>query len=401
MSGPAGRTAWFHCFCGIAGDMALGALLDAGADEQEVTALLRRLPIGGWQLRTEAVLRGGISCTRALVTVDDDDPGHGRTYGDIAAMVAAAALPPRVTRRAMDTFSALAEVEGRLHHRAPGTVHFHEVGGHDAVVDVVGTAAALEVLGVDRVEASAVAVGTGSVRAAHGVLPNPPPAVLRLLEGVPTVGRPLDVELTTPTGAALLRAVAEGFGPLPAMTVESSGYGAGARELPDLPNCTQVVVGVPAVADSGQGQPLTEVAVNVDDVTGEQLARVVTALLAAGAHDAWVTPVVMKKGRPGHVVQALADPARAAHLREVLRRETGSWGVRATAAQRWPGARRFDRVTVTGEVVAVKVGEGRAKPEPDDVARLADRLGIGLAEAHARAEAAWAGRVAGAGADGD
>jgi pyridinium-3,5-bisthiocarboxylic acid mononucleotide nickel chelatase len=390
------RIAWFHCFCGIAGDMALGSLLDAGAELDEVMTLLRRLPIGGWRLEAQEVLRGGISCTRALVTVDDDDH-HGRTHRDIAALVGAADLPERVTRRALDTFSLLAQVEGRLHARPPAAVHFHEVGGHDAVVDVVGTAAALEVLGIDAVTASAVAVGTGTVRAAHGILPNPPPAVLRLLEGIPTVGRDLDMELTTPTGAALLRSLASGFGGLPPMVVEASGYGAGGRELPDLPNCTQVVVGTATVADSGPGQPLSELAVNLDDVTGEQLARTVAALIQGGAHDAWITPAVMKKGRPGHVVHALCDPATAAGLREILRRETGSWGVRSTHAHRWPGARHFDQVTVTGEVVAVKVGQDRVKPEPDDVARLADRLGIGLAEAAARVAAAWSELVEEAG----
>jgi hypothetical protein len=217
--------------------------------------------------------------------------------------------------------------------------------------------------------------------------------VLRLLEGIPTYGRPVDKELTTPTGAALLRGLTTTHGPMPAMVVEASGYGAGSAELPDLPNCTQVVVGTAMSADIGPGQPVTELAVNLDDVTGEQLARTVAALIGEGAHDAWVTPSVMKKGRPGHVVHALCDPSVAPVLREVLRRETGSWGVRAMQGQRWPAARRFEQVEVDGIVVRIKVGQDRAKPEPDDVARLAAATGTGLAEASARAEAAWQSRT--------
>ena len=234
--------AWFHCFAGIAGDMALGSLLDAGADLDEVRALLDRLPIDGWRLDTEPVLRGGIAACRAVVTVTDNVVI--RTYSHIVGLVSEARLPPRVTQRALATFAALAEVEARLHRRSVEHVHFHEVGGHDAVVDIVGTAAALEVLGVDEVRASPVATGTGMVRTAHGLLPNPAPAVVSLLEGAPLWGRNLAVELTTPTGAALLAALSSGYGPMPAMRVTTQGFGAGSRDIDELPNCTQVVLGV-------------------------------------------------------------------------------------------------------------------------------------------------------------
>ena len=218
------------------------------------------------------------------------------------------------------------------------------MGGHDAVIDVVGTVAALEVLGVDEVAASAVATGTGMVRAAHGLLPNPPPAVVRLLEGVPTYGRDTTVELTTPTGAALLAALAGSFGPLPAMRVAATGFGAGGGELDDLPNCTQVVIGTAAHRPAARAGPAGAVLeANLDDATGEQLAHAVAALLDAGAHDAWVTPVVMKKGRPGHTVHALCDPALAADLRAVLRSTTGTLGTRASTARRWPAARTMHR----------------------------------------------------------
>lgn len=397
------RIAWFHCFAGIAGDMALGSLLDAGADEGEVVALLDRLPVDGWKLRVEPVLRGGIACTRAVVEVDGTAEGGGasgggttRTHADVAAAVRAAALPERVERRALATFDALAHVEGTLHHTDPERVHFHEVGGHDALVDIVGTAAALEVLGVDTVAVSPIAVGTGTVRAAHGTLPNPPPAVLRLLEGFPTYGRPVPLELTTPTGAALVRALTSpspstAAGAMPAMTVQASGYGAGAAELDTLPNCTQVVLGEAPHAPerAGPGQPVTVLETNLDDATGEQLAVAVASLLDGGALDAWVTPVVMKKGRPGHTVHVLCDPARAEELSDVLRRTTGSFGVRALQGERWPESRHFDEVVVEGHRVRVKVGLSRVKAEPQDVARVAAATGLGHQEVAFRAEAAW------------
>jgi uncharacterized protein (TIGR00299 family) protein len=376
--------------------MALGSLLDAGADESEVVAMLDRLPLDGWRLLVEPVLRGGIACTRAIVQVDDatSDVPRGRTYADVVSAVHEATLPTRVAQRALATFEALAQVEGLLHRTDPQQVHFHEVGGHDALIDIVGTAAALEVLGVDTVTVSPIALGTGTVRAAHGTLPNPSPAVLRLLEGFATYGRPVPLELTTPTGAALMRALVSppsdsGHGPMPAMTVRASGYGAGAAELDTLPNCTQVVLGTPVGLRTGPGQPVTVLEANLDDATGEQLAAAIVSLMDRGALDAWVTPVVMKKGRPGHTVHALCDPASAELLADVMRRTTGSFGVRALGGERWPESRRVDQVLVEGEPVRVKLGLSRVKAEPEDVARVAAATGLGVQEVAARAEALW------------
>jgi uncharacterized protein (TIGR00299 family) protein len=389
-SGRISNVAWFHCFAGIAGDMALGSLLDAGADLSEVLSLLERLPFRGWRLRTEPVLRAGIAATRAVVEVTDDV--IVRTHSHIVGLVEEARLPPRVARRALDTFAALADVEGRLHRRSPAQVHFHEVGSHDTIIDVVGTAAALEVLGVDVVTASSVATGTGTIRTSHGFLPNPSPAVVRLLEGVPTWGRDLAVELTTPTGAALLASVATSFGPLPPMRVASSGFGAGSHELDGLPNCTQVVVGE-SLAVAQPGQPVVLLEANLDDATGETLAHAVQVLLDVGALDAWITPVIMKKGRPGYTVSALVDSALIASVRDALRAETGSLGVRATSQERWPATRAMDEVEVEGVAVRVKVSPGRVKVEHADAARVAARTGLPLREVVVRAEAAWRRRI--------
>jgi hypothetical protein len=425
--------------------MALGSLLDAGADLDEVRALLDRLPIDGWRLDTEPVLRGGIAACRAVVTVTDNVVI--RTYSHIVGLVSEARLPPRVTQRALATFAALAEVEARLHRRPVEHVHFHEVGGHDAVVDIVGTAAALEVLGVDEVRASPVATGTGMVRTAHGLLPNPAPAVVSLLEGAPLWGRNLAVELTTPTGAALLAALASGYGPMPAMRVTNQGFGAGSRDIDELPNCTQVVLGVAADrrlgtvptlvlasshapgpvssgsdamategpvevgvvvgaaetaepdvhpggllhsdADADAGQPVVVLETNVDDATGEQLSHAMATLLEAGAFDVWLSPVIMKKGRPGSVVHVLTDASRAAELRRTLRRTTGSLGVRATTGERWPASRTIESVSIDGQIIRIKVSPSGVKAEHDDVAAVARRTGGSLRDLARRAEAEW------------
>jgi uncharacterized protein (TIGR00299 family) protein len=386
---PAETTiAWFHCFAGIAGDMALGSLLDAGADLPEVIALVERVPVSGWDLRVEPVLRGGIASTRVDVRATED--GVVRTYAHISGLVDEARLPERVRDRAQATFAALAQAEGRLHRRPPEQVHFHEVGGIDAIVDVVGVCAALEILGVDDVGASSVATGTGMVRTAHGMLPNPAPAVVELLRGAPTYGRDVGVELTTPTGAALLAATVSTYGPLPAMTVNATGFGAGERDIDGLPNVTQVVLGTAAVETRAEsGQPVVLLEVNVDDATGEVLAHAVGALLDAGAHDAWITPIVMKKGRPAYTVTALADPALSEQVAGVLIRETGSLGVRGHQLERWPVARAASEIEIGGVPVRVKVSAGRVKVEHDDAARAARRTGLPLREVLARAEAAW------------
>jgi uncharacterized protein (TIGR00299 family) protein len=367
--------------------MALGSLVDAGADVEEIRALLNRLALPGWHLDFEESIRGGIACTRAIVGGDDVVV---RTHGVIAAILEEAALPERVSARAQAVFHKLATVESALHRRPIDQVHFHEVGGHDAIIDVVGTAAALEVLGVDEVCASAVATGTGMVRSAHGRLPNPAPATVRLLEGIPSYGRDVAIELTTPTGAALLAALATAFGPLPDMTIASSGFGGGSGEMDDLPNCTQVVIGRRSphqVVGPGQGALLLET--NLDDVTGEQLGLAVATALEAGAFDAWISPVTMKKGRPGHVLHVLTDATHLERQRAEIERVTGTMGIRATAVERWPVARALQQVIVDGMSIRMKISSGRAKPEFEDVALVAEKTGASPHEVGSRAEEAW------------
>jgi pyridinium-3,5-bisthiocarboxylic acid mononucleotide nickel chelatase len=366
--------------------MAMGALVDAGADLDQVRELCGRLPVSGWKLEAESVLRSGIGATKINVLCEPTTVV--RTSAHIAGLVDEARLPDRVSRRALAVFDALAVAEGRLHRRPPEQVHFHEVGGIDAILDVVGTCAALEILGVDQVWCSPVANGIGMIRAAHGMLPNPAPAVVELLTGAPTYQLDIAVELTTPTGAALMAALAVGWGTMPAMTVRGAGFGAGTVELEHRPNLTQVVLGERA-PELERGQPITHLEVNVDDITGEHLADAVTQLLDAGAVDAWITPIVMKKGRPAYTVSALCDPVLAAQVRDALVRSTGSFGVRGQTLERWPEGREIDEVDVSGYPIRIKVGAGRAKVEHDDAARVARRIGLPLHEVVSQAEAAW------------
>jgi len=384
--------AWFHCFAGIAGDMALGACLDAGAPLDEVTAILERLPITGWGLEAELVMRGGLAATKAHVKAKAD--GITRTYGHIAGIIEEARLPDRVRERSQRVFLLLAETEGRLHRRPTASVHFHEVGGIDAIVDIVGTCAALETLGVDEVSASTVRVGTGMVRTSHGLLPNPSPAVVDLLKEAPVVGLDVNAELTTPTGAALLAGLCGSYGPLPPIRLLASGFGAGTKELASLPNLVQVAVGEATSATAGEatvtataGEPLALLEANLDDISGEVVAHAVDALLAGGALDAWTAHVTMKKGRPGVVLSALAHLPDGPRLRDLIAHETGTLGVRVTVVDRWPFARQPDEVEVEGLPVRIKRTALRVKVEYEDAARVARRTGLPLREVVSRAEA--------------
>lgn len=378
------RLVWFHCFGGIAGDMALGSLIDAGADLDEVRSICEQLPVAGWRLEAEEVMRNGIGGTKVHVIAEATNVV--RTAGHIHTMLDEATLPERVRERAHAVFGALAEAEGHLHRQPVDQVHFHEVGAIDAIVDIVGTCAALEVLDIDQVASSPVANGIGTIRAAHGILPNPPPAVVELLRGAPVVGLDLPYELTTPTGAAIVAALAVQWGPIPDMQIEASGFGAGTRQFEDRPNLVQAVIGTRAATRS-EGQPVVLLEANVDDATGEILAGAIAGLLDAGAHDAWVTPVVMKKGRPGHVVSALADPALVDQVVRALSHHTGTLGVRSSALNRWPSTRAEGHVEVDGHPIRVKIGPGRVKVEHDDAAQVAQATGRPLREVLARAEA--------------
>ena len=387
-SAPDGTVAWFDPVSGIAGDMALGALLDAGADLAFVIEQLQTLGVDGWQLSAERVRRNELAATRAVV--DAPEGHHHRRWRHIRELLESAPLEDRIRGRALAAFEALAVAEGQVHGVPPDEVHFHEVGALDAIVDIVGVCAALESLGVDEVACGPVAVGKGTIHAAHGVLPNPPPAVGYLLAGHPVVGVDIDMELTTPTGAAIVAALASTFGPVPPMTVTGVGFGAGTRELPGRPNVTGVLIGTRATelsrTDAGLAATmaaiegaestaeLVELATNLDDVSGELLGHAIEELLAAGALDAWAVPIVMKHSRPAHTLMALCNASDVTALGDLMAGLTGTLGLRARTVVRTALERHTSTVDVDGQAIRVKHGPHRNKPEWSDVVAAANAL---------------------------
>lgn len=377
------RLAYFDCIAGISGDMALAALIDAGADFAPLKDELAKLPLEPFDLEVEEVETYGINAKRVVVRASI--AGVIRTYASIRTLLDSAGLPEEALELAHRIFRRLAEAEARVHRKEIDLVTFHEVGAVDSIVDITGTALALSMLGVERVFSSAVPTGFGMTRTDHGAMPIPAPAVVELLRGAPLYSKGVPVELVTPTGAAILAATVEGFGELPMMIVGSVGYGAGTHRL-DFPNVLRVMVGEQADARGGEeaaGGDSTAVVLdtNVDDLNPELYGFVIERLLAAGAQDAWLTPVVMKKGRPGVKISVLCSPERAETMRAIVFRETGTLGVRSTEVSK----RALDRETVKVETshgaVAVKVGlfEGRpitVSPEYEDCTRVAREAGV-------------------------
>ena len=375
-------------FSGIAGDMMLGALLEVGLDPEWLRALPARLGLDGVEVRIQRVLRAGIACTK----VDFDIPPqpHGRHIKKIREMVAAAGVPDIVRERADATFTSIAEAEGEIHGVGPEKVHLHEVGAVDAILDVVGSVWGLQLLGVDKVYCGAIVVGDGTVTAAHGILPVPAPATLKLLEGhVIRPGPEGAGELVTPTGAALVRALSSG--PAPAQyTPLRSGYGAGTKEFANRANALRITLAEPALLAGVVVESLTQLATDIDDMDGEALSALSDVLREEGALDVVLLATQMKKGRPGTRVEVLCTPAAADRIERALFLHGSSIGVRRSSVERHALPREEWTVLLHGEAVRLKRvtlpgGGTRTKPEYDDVRRLAARLGRSLRELSAEA----------------
>jgi uncharacterized protein (TIGR00299 family) protein len=376
------RAAYIDGIAGLAGDMLLAALLDAGADEHAINKQLRSLPVGEFRLARSRTRRHGLSATRVEIIAPDDDAR--RRWSEVRELIATAALPERARRRAQEAFRRLAVAEGRVHGVDPEQVHFHEVGALDAILDVCGVALALEDLAVAQVYCSALPAPRGFVNSAHGRLPLPAPATLELLRGAPLYGVELDGELVTPTGAALATSLATDFGPLPPMRLDVVGYGAGAREIPEIPNVCRVLVGELVSSGAAKTFPsrrtLSLIETNLDDIPSELVPDAAVSCFAAGALDVWTTPVQMKKGRPGIVLSALTPRGEERDVVEAMLRETTTLGVRVGSVERWELEREERTVVVAGHAVRVKVGrlDGdvvNLAPEHDDCVALAARTG--------------------------
>ena len=387
----ASKAVWLNCQAGVAGDMLLGALIDAGADAIAIAEILYGLNLDGWALTTDRVDRAGISATHAIVVEHHhDDHAHHRLYRDIVELINAADMPERVKQRSLAVFATLGRAEAEVHGVSIDDVEFHEVGSVDAIIDIVGTCAALEVLNVDHISASALAVSHGTVRSSHGRIPNPGPAVARMLatHDIPVKGIDVDYEVSTPTGIAIVTTLAASFGAAPTMTVDSVGHGAGTKNPADRANVVQVLLGTMNNEVADDVETLIVLETNTDDVTPEVLAYTVASLMAAGANDAWVTPILMKKERHGHCLQVLCRPEVVNEMRALISRETGSLGVRATALQRFAQPRNIVTVDVLGHSIDVKCSDDRVKAEFDHAARAARETGMPLREVMRLAEEA-------------
>ncbi len=392
---------WVDASAGASGDMLLGALLGAGVPLRVVQEAVDAVSPEPVSLRTETVMRGGFAATRCLVEVADSQ--HRRTWRDIRTLLLEArpseGFSAPVRDLALRVFERLAVAEAAVHGSEPMAVHFHEVGALDAIADVVGVCAGLVHLDAAQVVVSPVAVGSGSVQGAHGTLPVPPPAVAQLLRGVPSYAGPPGapaLELCTPTGAAVLTTVATGWGSQPAMVTSEVGVGAGGRDPEGHANVLRLLVGSSVTTDQEPGADhLLILETNVDDLDPRLWPEVITAVLAAGALDAWLTPILMKKGRPAHTFRALVDPAVAAEVRRTIFRETSTIGIRTLAVERHALPRETTSVRVGGLDISVKLArlDGQvinAQPEYDDVLRAAAVLGLPVVEV--LAEAATASR---------
>jgi pyridinium-3,5-bisthiocarboxylic acid mononucleotide nickel chelatase len=383
------KIAYFDCFSGISGDMVLGALVDAGAALDRLEAELARLPVSGWKITAEKVRRGAVAATQVRVEAGERHP-H-RSLAEILKLIEAADFPARIAARATTIFRRLGEAEAKVHGIALDAVHFHEVGAVDAIVDIVGTAIGFELLGIDSFAASPLNLGGGRIVAAHGALPVPAPATAELVRGLACYSTGIERELVTPTGAAIVAGLAAESGPLPRMTIEAVGWGAGSAELPEQPNVLRLFLGEAASERAAPWDaPVAVLEANVDDMNPQLYGYFVERAMAAGALDVFTAPVQMKKNRPGELLTVLCEPAAAERLVALIFRETTTIGVRFHEARR----RTLERESVAVETplgrVRVKVARvnGRIEnvaPEYDDCRRIAEEKGVPLKQVLAEA----------------
>jgi len=379
---PVARVAFVNPFAGASGDMFLGALVDLGVEAAALEAALRRLPLPGLRIEARQVERGGLRATQVTPAFPGRAPSF-RTLGQVKEALHAGAIEPEVGRAAERAFERLAAAEAGVHGGTAGTVHFHELGSADTLVDVVGAIWGWRALGITRAFAGPVNLGAGTVRTAHGAFPVPAPATAALLAGRAVFSDGEEGEKTTPTGALLLTELCEPGGSLPPFDLERTGYGAGERSFEARPNCLPILLG--RACPEGEGEEVVVLETNVDDVSPQVLAYVIERLLRAGAREAFVTPVVMKKGRAGHLVTAVAPVGREGDLGALLVRETGTLGYRLRRVDRVALRREEREVAVAGGTVRVKTASlggapVRFGPEYEDCRRIAERTGRPLRE---------------------
>lgn len=371
------RIAYFDCFSGISGDMALGALLDAGLKLEPLLEELSKLPLKDYRLEVRKVDKGGILATQ--VVVHSYEKGVVRYWSNIEALIKESALHLSVKKRSLEIFQRLAQVEAKIHGKTVEQIHFHEIGAVDSIVDIVGVAAGIHLLGIEKVVSSALPTGKGVIRTEHGILPLPAPATLEILQGVPVYGRDVEAELTTPTGAAIITTIADSFEEIPPMQIEKIGYGAGYHDL-EIPNLLRIIIGQELLTSAGED--LTALlSTNIDDLNPEIFDYLIEKLLKAGALDVWLTPIQMKKNRPAITLKVLSPPQKIEQLSQIIFTETTTLGIRVQQVKRKKLKRKVFEVTTLYGNIKVKVaylGEKvvNISPEYEDCAHAAKESGV-------------------------
>lgn len=376
------KLAYFDCFSGISGDMTLGALVDAGCHVEHLRSELRALAVPGWELSAEKVWKNGMAAVR--VKVKSEEQGKHRALHAILEILQKSTLAAPIRQRAAAIFTRLGEAEARVHDVPLEQIHFHEVGAVDAMVDIVGACIGFHALGVEKFACSALNVGGGMVKMAHGILPVPAPATANLLQGKPTYSNGVQKELTTPTGAAIVATLCDSFGPQPPMSIHAIGYGAGAADLEGQPNVVRIMIGETVEKTvAGGGEEIAVIEVNLDDMNPQIYGFFLEKALASGALDVYTTPVQMKKNRPGTLLTVLCKPEDTNTLMSLIFAETTTFGARTYRAQRRTLPREFLIVSTDFGEVRIKVSrvDGRilhVAPEYDDCRKLAVEKNVPL-----------------------
>ncbi len=383
------KIAYFDLIAGASGDMILGSLIDAGLSPEQLRTGLSALNLKDFDLMFQSVNKNGFNATKVDVLVQDNVPE--RHLPQIESIIDSSDLSQSIKEQAIAIFRRLGEVEAGIHGTSLDQVHLHELGGVDTIVDVVGALLGLAGLGVEKVYASPVPLGRGFIRGAHGQIPLPAPATIALLKGVPIVGVDINMELVTPTGAVLLTSLADSFGQIPSMKLESIGYGAGGRDL-QIPNLLRVLIG--EIADTGTASlgTLVMLETNIDDLNPEIFNYVMDRLFSTGALDVFFTTIQMKKNRPGTLVQVLALPEDVSQLRSILFEETSTLGIRQRLVERYALQREIKEVQTPYGMVQVKIaqlGDGKIKaaPEFEDCRKLAKNHNVPIREVYFAAQA--------------
>lgn len=387
------KTLYFDCYSGISGDMTVGALLDLGLDFDKLKAALDSLGISGYSVSLEKVKKKGVVASQFKVETDPNEKQPHRHLRHVLEIIGQGNLPDQVKAASAETFRRIAESEAEVHGTTVERVHFHEVGAIDSIVDVVSAHFALHEIGFCHIYASPLHVGSGAVQCAHGLMPVPAPATALLLRGIPSYAVPeVTGELVTPTGAALIGQIAASFGPLPPMTIHTIGYGSGTRDIADRANVLRVFLG--ETSDTRETtEPVSVIETNIDDMSPELLPALVTDLIAAGALDAFITPIVAKKGRPGHLVTILCEEAKVQELAALLFAHSTTLGLRMRQERRICLQREWKKAFTPWGEVRVKIGffKGRptvTAPEYEDCRRLAETNRVPVKDVFQAAQAA-------------